>query len=403
MKKEQWEIENMSRDFLNEAQSISETLESHADHLWNCAEVGFELPKTLGYVKKRLKDIGVYMEECGKCGLCAVIKGKSRGRVVLLRADMDALNLIDSEGKSRTVHACGHHFHTAMLLGAAEIFANNTDFFGEIRIIFQSAEESLMGAKDMIENGILDAPRPDAAMMIHVMTGVDMPVGTVVVSEGISAPAADFFNIDIYGKGAHGALSHQGVDALSVGAYTLVALHEIKSREVSIGDRAGITVGKIRGGEAANVLPESVNLSGSIRAFDEDVRALIKKRVCEVCEGIANTFRAKAKVEFTSGCPALKNDDGISQICYEALKSIFKDGTVWRSSDFDENMVGGSEDFSYIAAEIPSVAIGLCAGSINDGYRLPLHNPSVAFDKRALPYGVAAFSAFAMSFLREKE
>ena len=394
----------MKKDFLAQAEKIKESLKRHASFLADNPEIGFELQNTKSYVMECLRQIGIEPVEYGKCGVGGSIKGKGGGRTVLLRADMDALDISSEDGSVKRMHACGHHFHTAMLLGCAEILKKSNDFCGEVRLMFQGAEEILSGAKDMIESGILDTPRPEAAMMIHVMTGVDMPVGSVVVSsEGVSAPAADFFKITVSGKGAHGALSHQGIDALSASAYILISLHEIKAREISIDTRAGLTVGRIVGGKSANALPESVLLEGSLRAFDEETRDLLGLRVRQVSENIATAFRASAAVEFTSGCPTLINDERISNICALALKEELGGETVHLSSEFKEKISGGSEDFAYVTHEIPSVMIAVCAGSTKDGYKYPLHNACVSFDDRALSVGAAAYCAFAVAFLREKD
>ncbi len=393
----------MKKDFLKEAEKIKDTILRHSEFLDSNPEVGFDLFKTKKYVKEYLCSLGLEAKEYGRCGIGCSIKGARKGSTVLLRADMDALRLVDENGECKIMHACGHHFHTSMLLGCAQILSGYDDFDGEIRLMFQGAEEVLEGAKDMINAGILDTPRPNAAMMIHVMSGTDMPAESIVVSaEGVSAPAADFFTITVVGKGAHGALAHQGVDALSVGAYILISLHEIKAREISISDKVGLTVGKLNGGESANVLPSQVVLEGSLRAFDEKIRDNLKRRVIGIAENVARAFRAEVSVRFTSGCPTLKNDGEVSDICYRSLKKVFGKKKVWLSSEFKENLSGGSEDFAYISQEIPSVMIGICAGSIKDGYKYPLHNALVSFDKKALVTGAAAYSAFAIAFLREK-
>ena len=393
------QVKDKKKDFLKEAENIRDIIFGHAEFLNENAEVGFDLTVTKKYVKASLEHLGLEVEEYGKCGIGALIKGMSEGKTVLLRADMDALSC---EGGAK--HLCGHHFHTAMLLGAAEILSKNKPFCGNVKLMFQPAEEILEGAKDMIDNGILSSPTPDGAMMLHVMSGIDMPMGCIVVSSaGVSAPAADFFKIIIKGKAAHGALAHQGVDAIAVSSYVLVALHQIRSREIAISEAVGLTVGKINGGESANALPEQVVLEGSIRAFNEKTRELLKRRLREISQGIAATFRAEADVIFTSGSPCLQNDKNISDICYRALAEAFGDEKVWLSSEFEKDMSGGSEDFAYVSQKIPSVMIGICAGSKKDGYEFPLHNPSVRFDEGALAIGTAAYSSFAVSFLGEKE
>lgn len=392
----------MKYDILENAQKLQQRMEEYTSYLQSNPESGFELEKTYNYVFGRLTELGLSPKKCGRCGIYADIDGKSGGKTFLLRADMDALKGIDGEDRERVIHACGHHFHTAMLLGAAELLIKNKkSFTGKVRLMFQPAEEILEGAKDMIENRVLDFPQIDGAMMIHVLSGVDMPCGTVVVSAGgISAPAADFFRINVKGRGTHGALSHQGVDALMASCYIITALNEIKARELAIDEQAAITVGKVEGANVANVIPDNICLEGSLRSFGENTRERIRQRVCDICKYTAIAFRSQADVSFISGCPALQNDHKLSDIAFKKLGEIFGDGMVIRSDGGKGTGIsGGSEDFSYISNLVPSIMIAVCAGNKAEGYTEPLHHPKVRFDKRALSVGAAAYAYMAQSFL----
>ena len=395
----------MNLNIFSEAEKLYGRMKEYSSYLKNNAESGFDLEKTYNYVFDKLTQLGLSPKKCGKCGIYADVYGQKKGGLFLLRADMDALKGIDNENCEKITHACGHHLHTSMLLGAAEILKKNSDkLCGAVRLMFQPAEEILEGAKDMISGGVLE-PRPDAAMMIHVLSGVELPCGSVVVSSGgISAPAADFFRINVQGKGTHGALSHQGIDALSVAAYTITALNEIKARELAIDEIAAITVGKLEGAHVANVIPDNVYIEGSTRSFDEKLREKIKERICKISENIALAFRAEAEVSFIRGCPTLKNDERLSKFTFESLREIMGSENVIRSDSVDRpNLNGGSEDFSYVSQVIPSIMIGVCAGDKKDGYVEPLHHPKVRFDERALVVGAAAYTCVAMNFLSGKE
>ncbi len=395
----------MNRKIINEAKGLGDKLEMHAEYLQSNAEIGFELYKTVAYVKEQLTKIGLEPKPCGKCGIIADIKGKEKGKSFLLRADMDALKGVDSAEPERCVHACGHHYHTAMLLGAAELLENvKNELCGNVRLMFQPAEEILSGAEDMIQNRALENPRPDGAMMLHVMTAVDLPMGAIIVSNGgVSAPSAHFFEIEVVGLGTHGAMPHKGIDAISAAAYIITALNEIKARELPMGEAAAITIGKIEGGKSANVLPDRVVMHGSLRAMDSDVAENIKKRICEISDYTAKAMRASAQVKFTHGCPPLLNDESLSQLMYNALTSAFGQGLVMLSGASGElKMSGGSEDFSYVSQRVPSIIISLCAGSRADGYEYPLHNPKVRFDPRALPIGAAAYAIAAVNRLKNR-
>ncbi len=390
------------------SKSLQDRMQNHADYLWNNAECGFELDKTVAYVKKQLLRIGIEAQDCGKCGISAMIDGKSKtksDKTFLLRADMDALRGVDSTKPEQCMHACGHHYHTAMLLGAAEGLVELQDELnGNVKLMFQGAEEILSGADDMIKNGVLEHPKPDGAFMLHVMSGVELPMGNLVVSSGgVSAPAAHFFEIEIIGKGTHGAMPHKGVDAVSTSAYIMTALHEINARELPIGEPAAITVGRVVGGKSANVLPDKVMLWGSLRAFDLGTAENLKKRVCEICEHIAAAMRAEAKVTFTHGCPTLINDEELSKMTFEAFKDIFGEDKVMISGLGKElYMSGGSDDFSYVSQRVPSLIVSVCAGSIKDGFEYPLHNPKTSFDDRALSIGAAAYMGGAIAFFKNK-
>lgn len=391
----------MKNKILSDIEQIYGRMQKHAQYLQNNAESGFKLEKTYKYVFDEIRGMGLEPQKCGKCGIRVDIKGNESGKTFLLRADMDALTGIDPNFPENTIHACGHHFHTAMLLGAAELITKNIDMLcGNVRLMFQAAEETLEGAADMIANGILEAPIPDAAMMVHVLTGVDIPCGKIVVcSDVISAPSADFFRISIKGRGAHGALAHQGVDALSVSAYILTALNEINARELSLGENAAITIGKLEGASVANVIPDTVCLEGSLRSFCDDTRERIIKRVDEISQNIAHAFRAEAMLEITSSCPSLKNDKLLSKYTFDSLSEIFGDDKVINANIGEGRMSGGSEDFSYVSQRIPSIMIAICAGNKTDGYDYPLHHPKVRFDERALTIGAVAYAYTAIKFL----
>ena len=238
--------------------------------------------------------------------------------------------------------------------------------------------------------------------MLHVMSGVKLPLGAVLISGGgVNAPAADFFDIKIIGKGTHGALAHLGTDPISIAAYILTALHEISARELEAGTVAALTVGTIHGGESSNAIPDSVVMSGSLRALDVSVREKLKHRLEVVCKYIARAFGARAEVNFKYGCPPLLSDGELSERAYDSLCRFFgRENVKISSRESSAGMSGGSDDFSYISQRIPSVLVSVCAGSSLDGHIYPLHNPNVTFDLNALPIGACAYAVTAVDFLR---
>ncbi len=393
-------------DFLKEAKEIEKEIIKNQRYLHRNAEVGFELQKTAEFVKNKLEEIGCKVTSCGKCGLVTTI-GKDRGKTFLLRADMDALPIKEEANagfvcETGNMHACGHDFHTAMLIGAAKLLKNHeNEINGSVKLMFQPAEEILSGAKNMIENGVLENPRVDAALMIHVMAGLPLKTGTVVVAKGVSAPAADYFTINIQGKGCHGSTPQQGVDSLTIGAHTIIALQEISARELGVSDEATLTIGKMKGGTAGNVIADKTVLEGTLRAYDEEVRELIKKRISEITEGIANTFRGKGTADFGNGCPPLKNDGKLSEEVEEYLTCFLGKEDVLNTEKMGgrTNKSGGSEDFSYISQKVPSLMLALAAGNFDEGYKYPQHHPKVMFDEKVLPIGSAVLAHSAFSWL----
>ena len=388
-----------------QAESIQEDIVNYRRYLHENAETGFSMEKSVSFISQRLKEFGYSPKPCGKAGV-QVCVGKG-GKVFLLRADIDGLPLREKTGfpfacTNGNMHACGHDMHAAMLLGAARILKENeAKLCGRVKLLFQPAEEILQGAKDCIEGGVLQNPKVDAAMTLHVLTGLELPTGSVVVSsKGVSAPAADYFSVSIKGKGCHGSTPWKGVDALSVAAYTLLALHQLPAREIALATPSVLTVGKLEGGKAGNVIAEEAVLQGTLRSFDEETRARIKKRIQELANSTAKAFHARAKISFEGGCPTLINDRELSVFVKESLQKLFKED-VFSSEDLKGNKEGGSEDFAYISQEVPSVALALCAGAPSKGYRYPLHNPKTIFDESVLYKGAAIYAHAAIEWLKE--
>ncbi len=392
---------------LKEALKIQSQIQTDYEHLHAHAETGFDLTQTGAYVKKRLLEMGYEPVDCGKAGIVATAGNPETGKVFLLRADMDALKIkeeadVSFKSDNGNMHACGHDAHTAMLLGAAKLMKyHEQELGGIVKFMFQPAEEILEGAKDMIDAGVLENPKADGAMMVHVMTSVPIKSGTVIVSApGVSAPAADFFKIEIKGKGCHGSMPHLGADPLTAAAHVLIALQEIKARELSVFDEAALTIGALEGANVPNAIPDAVTLKGSMRAFDEEVRNHMKKRLTEIAESVARAFRTEAIVTYTSGTPTLTNDKELSEKTSIWLKEALGKDMVIRSQDMPCQSGGGSEDFAYVSQRVPSIMVALAAGDSREGYEHPLHHPKMRLDTKAFVYGAAALAEVAMRYVK---
>jgi hippurate hydrolase len=331
---------------------------------------------------------------------------------------MDALPICEEAdvafaSANGNMHACGHDLHTTMLLGAARLLkAHEDEICGTIKLMFQPAEEIFEGSKDMIRSGVLQNPAVDGALMIHVMAGMPFTPGTVVVSApGVSAPAADYFEITVQGKGCHGSMPNTGVDPLNSAAHILIALQEIHARELAMDERSVLTFGTMHAGSAANVIPDSVTMGGSLRTFDEDTRKFMKERIVQISEGIAKAFRTEATVTFGSGCPTLVNDAALSASAEKYVKELlgaelcFTVAQLTAASAASNNKgsskSAGSEDFAYVSQEVPSIMLALAAGQPDKGYRYPQHHPMVTFDEDVLSGGSAVYAYTAMRWLEE--
>ena len=390
------------RGILARAKALLPELTEYRRFLHQRAETGFDLTKTQVYIISKLTEMGYTPKPCGKAGVVACV-GRGNGKALLLRADTDALPIREKTGlpyacTNGNMHACGHDMHASMLLGAAKILKEREkDLKRTVKLLFQPAEEILQGAQDCIDSGVLQNPTVDSAMMIHVMTATDFASGTLIVSSaGVSAACADYFRVKFRGKSCHGATPHLGIDALTAAAHAVIALQEIPARELSIDNPAVLTVGQIKGGDAPNAIAGRVEIAGTLRAYDEQVRAQVKKRLKAMVNAIGLAFQVKVETEFFSGAPTLVNDSDLSNFVEEQAKAVFGEKRVFNTQQLG-GRAGGSEDFAYFSHKVPSVMVALCAGAKADGYEYPLHHEKVRFDESVLPIGTALLASVALA------
>lgn len=386
------------KEIMRQAKGLQEELVRHRRYLHENAELGFDLPKTCAYVEQALRGMGYAVQKCGKSGLIATL---GRGKCILLRADMDALPIVEQTKlpyacKDERMHACGHDLHTAMLLGGAKLLkANATKLKGSVKFLFQPAEEILQGAKKTIDDGVLLDTKPTRAFAMHVTAGTQLPTGTIVMQRGVGAPSADYFRITAQGKGCHGSSPWEGRDPLTVAARILLGAEELAARELSLQERAVVTAGSLQAGETGNVIPQTAVLRGTLRAYEESTREKIKQRLQEIAAYTAKAFGCKAKTEFEGGCPVLINDETLTEELYAFLQAgLGKERVLLMQNSYG----GASEDFAYIAQEIPSVMIGISAGAKSDGYLYGLHNPKTRFDEEVLWQGSGIFAGVALAY-----
>ena len=406
-------------EVLEKAKSLQEELVAHRRYLHTHPGVAFDLQETYQYVYEQLTQMGYSPNSYGKCGLIASC-GRTDGKTILLRADMDALPIreeadVDFKSENGNMHACGHDTHTTMLLGAARMLKEmENDLNGRVIFLFQPAEETFEGAKDMIDAGVLRDTKPDAALMIHITAGMPFETGSVIVCDGgVSAPAADYFEIHIQGKGCHGAMPQLGVDPITTAAHIVLALQEIHARELAMSDEAALTIGTIHAGNASNAIPDTATLGGTLRTYDEETRTYVKQRMEEIISGVASTFRATAELKFTSGCPTLINDATLSKEVTGYMKELLGPYMAFNKGDLEAMAAAsgdgnkkaaksvGSEDFAYFSQEVPAIMMALAGGKAADGHTFPQHHPKATFDETALAYGAAVFTWNAIKWLEE--
>lgn len=395
-------------DFLNMANQLQEKLVMYRHQLHAIPELDLSLPMTAAYVKEMLESIGLTPTPVGESGLMVTIGGQRPGKVILIRADMDGLPIkeeadISFASLNGNMHACGHDLHTSMLLGAAEILKEKEEqLCGTVKLMFQPGEETLHGAKMMLENGILENPKVDAAMMVHVLSGMPIPVGQFVIpqaGEGISA-SSDWFEIVIHGRGAHGAMPDAAVDPLNVAAHLHLALQGIISREISPVESAVLTIGVMEGGSTNNVIPDIARIKGSVRTFTAVMRDKIETRIHEISTGIGETYHAKVEVIYTRGCPEVKIDSRLN----DQMRTTITD-TFGASSfiDLTQLIPGGklmgSEDFAFVTQAVPSTSVFISADNSKEGNSYPMHHPKVMFSDDVLSKGAAVYAAFARDWL----
>jgi len=350
-------------------------------------ELGYEVHRTAALVSEKLKAFGCdeVVEGIGKTGVVGVIHGRkvSSKKVVGLRADMDALPIVEATGAqwaSKTegqMHACGHDGHTAMLLGAARGLCDSRDFDGTVVVIFQPAEEGGGGGEAMVLDGMMDRFSIDEVYGMHNMPG--LPIGEFALRPGPLMASADEFEITVEGQGGHAAMPHVCKDTLLAASHIVVAMQSIVARNIRPIYPAVVSVTAMQGDtEAFNVTPQFVTLRGTVRAFDEDVRKQLQTRVIEVAEATAAVYGATASVRYAVGYPPTVNNEEKAGFAADVARSVVGDSKV----DEDRPPMMGAEDFSYMLNERPGAFI-----FIGNGDSANLHHPKYDFDDQAIRFG----------------
>ncbi len=357
--------------------------------------------KTSGVVADVLQELGLDVQEgVGGTGVVALLDGASPGKVVALRADMDALPLDERTGlpfasaHGGTMHACGHDSHMAMLLGAARVLKGlQAELTGRVKFIFQPAEEEgeKGGAGPMIEDGVLEDPKVDYVFGLHVWPSIDS--GKIGYRTGALLAATDTFYVTVKGKGGHGAKPHLAVDPILAGAHVVVALQSLASREVDPLEPFVLTVGKLEGGTVDNIIPSEAHLEGTLRTVNEETRSSLKERLERVIGGVTSAYRADYDLRFEEGYPPTVNDPEVTTHALGVLGEVFGEGGV---IEVEPSM--GGEDFSRYLRRVPGSFFLLGTRNEKKGITASLHSPHFQVDEAVLPLGSAALARLAMAF-----
>lgn len=389
-------------NFLAQAQALQDQIVQWRRELHKTPEIGLVLPQTATFVQARLTEMGIpFQTYDNHSGIVAMI-GEKEGKVVAIRADMDGLPIeeqvdVPYQSLNKNMHACGHDAHTAILLATAKLLkAHEATLPGKVKLIFQPAEEGPGGAEPMVKDGVLENPRPDYILALHLMPNLEAkPHKLVKVSYTNMWAADDQMRINIKGIGSHGSQPENSIDPVIIATQIVNGLQLIVSRELSPLNPGVITISGITAGRGAyNIIPESSEIIGTIRVVDMETRAFVLSRIEAVAKGIANTYRAECDVEFLDGYPALINDSEVTRRFLKSAEKII-------SADDIEIMTGplmGGEDAAFFFQEIPGTYFFLDI-TPESGKVHPIHSPYYQISEKNLHLGTALFTQVAFDLL----
>ncbi len=379
---------------INRIAAMQDEVAAWRQDLHEHPEIGFDLHRTAGVVAEKLAAFGCdeIVPGIGKTGVVGVIKGRKTGsgRVMGLRADMDALPIVEATGvpyaskTPGTMHACGHDGHTSMLLGAAKYLCETRNFDGTVCVIFQPNEEGLTGGLAMLEDGLLDRFGIQELYGMHTWPGTAL--GTFGIRPGPLLAAADRFTIEIAGKGAHAMAPHTSVDPVIVAAHTITALQTIAARNINPLEAVVVSTCMVHAGDAFNIIPEHATLTGTVRTLSESVRDTVQARLTGVAQGTAAAFGATATVNYERAVPVTMNDPDKTRLAVQVAREVAGAANVLD----DVSPAMGAEDFAHMLKERPGAYI-----LIGNGPGPGLHTPGYNFNDAALPFGISYLARLA--------
>lgn len=388
-------------DYLKRSEELFDETVENRRHLHQTPELGLELPETTAFIMEKLTEMGYDPKPCGG-GVTACV-GKSGGKTVLLRGDVDALPMKEESGlpfasQRENAHTCGHDIHGAMLLTAAKMLKENeASLNGMVKLMFQPGEEPLTGARSMIADGLLQDPRPDVALGYHVGAG-SMPMGLFVYNrEGTLMNSCDNFIIDIQGRGGHGAYPDACIDPINIAAHMILALESVVAREIKSTQASVLTIGKVTAGDAPNIIPDQAQLQGTLRCDSEEERKFILQRLSEVVDAVAKMYRGSATITMLAGTPPLICDPQSVDDFVGYMRELDVPGQCEHAGIH----AASSEDFSAVLSEIPGAYMFLSAGFTDGRETYNQHHPKVEFNEEVMKSGAAYLAHCATRWLEE--
>lgn len=386
-------------DFKLEAQNEFKTLVQDRRDFHRHPELGFKEERTSRIVAQRLNELGMEVQTgIGQTGVIGLLEGDLPGPTVLLRFDMDALPITEDTGLEFTsenpgvMHACGHDGHMSMGLGLARIMARHRDkIAGTLKFVFQPAEEGLGGAFAMIADGVLEDPKPDVALAMHLWNKV--PLGQAWVTNGPAMSASSRFELTVTGRGGHGASPHETVDPILASAHVITALQSIVSRNVDPQESVVISVGMVEGGTTYNVIPESVMIKGSVRSFSNEIHRKVYRRILETASHVAAGFGCSVALETVVIVAAVVNDDSVAEQVRQSAQRVLGHENVLDRKEM------ASEDMGYMLEEVPGCYFFIGSANEGAGKNYPHHHPRFDFDERAMMNGIAVMGTALASYV----
>lgn len=390
----------MAIDYLSEAKEYFSYTQGLRRDFHAHPELGFQEVRTAGIVADELRKLGIEITTgVAETGVIGIIEGNGPGPVVLLRFDMDALPIEEETNapyqseNPGVMHACGHDGHTSIGLTVAKILHKYQDQWkGTVKLVFQPAEEGMGGAKRMVEEGVLENPRPDFSLGMHVWN--DIPVGQIAAAPGPIMAQADLMTIKIRGKGAHGASPHLGADPILAASQVVSAAQSVVARNVNPMETAVISITSIHGGTTFNVIPETVEMKGTIRTFLPEVREVVVSRFSELVNKVAEGMGCTAELNIEQVTLAVRNDERLAALVAETLPEVLPE-----VSYLPELRTMGSEDMAFLMDDVPGCFVFVGSQNKEKGLDYGHHHPKFDIDEEALVHGVTLISACAVKLL----